>query len=91
MRAAHGNADFGTLCADPKVRDAVLKELNATGKKAGLRPLETLQTVILTEKEWTPQNGCLTAGQSLVSFASTARWSSRLGDWVRGWLVWKGC
>lgn len=42
------------------MRDLVLKEINATGKKAGFKPLETLQTVVLTEMEWTPQNGMLT-------------------------------
>lgn len=50
---------------DDKVRDAVLKNLNAVGKKAGLKPLEQLSSVVLTDEEWTPQNGLLTAAQKL--------------------------
>jgi long-chain acyl-CoA synthetase len=50
---------------DQSIRDNVLKSLNGVGKKAGLKPLETLQTVVLTDEEWTPQNGMLTAAQKL--------------------------
>ncbi|BGP58476.1 hypothetical protein JCM8202_003605 [Rhodotorula sphaerocarpa] len=53
------------VCQNDQVRQRVLGELNATGKQAKLRPLETLQTVILSEIEWTPQNGFLTAAQKL--------------------------
>ncbi|GAA6057343.1 hypothetical protein JCM3770_001102 [Rhodotorula araucariae] len=59
------DADWSSLCAAPAVRKAVLAELSATATRAGLRPLETLQTVILADDEWTPQNGFLTAAQKL--------------------------
>lgn len=61
---AAGNVDdVAFLCKDAGVLDAVLKELNVVGKKAGLKPLEALQCIILTPEEWTPINGCLTAGE----------------------------
>ncbi|GJN87589.1 hypothetical protein Rhopal_000544-T1 [Rhodotorula paludigena] len=57
--------DLGTLVHNKDVRDAVLKSLNQVGKKAGLKPLEQLQSVVLSDEEWTPQNGLLTAAQKL--------------------------
>ncbi|CDR37871.1 RHTO0S03e00496g1_1 [Rhodotorula toruloides] len=59
------SGDLGTLVHDQSIRDNVLKSLNGVGKKAGLKPLETLQTVVLCDEEWTPQNGMLTAAQKL--------------------------
>ncbi|KZO91782.1 long-chain-fatty-acid-CoA-ligase [Calocera viscosa TUFC12733] len=53
------------LCEDPKVIELVLKDLNAVGKKAGLKGMETLQAVVLTADEWTPENGLVTAAQKL--------------------------
>lgn len=38
--AAGNGDDLKALCADARVRDAILKELNLVGKKAGLKPLE---------------------------------------------------
>jgi len=61
----HADEDFKTLCEDDKVRDEVLKALNDVGKKAGFKQLEMLQCVVVTSKEWTPQNGLLTAAQKL--------------------------
>ncbi len=40
------------LCHEKGMAQAVLKELNATGKKAGFKPLELLETVVLTADEW---------------------------------------
>ncbi|GAA5961406.1 hypothetical protein JCM21900_004900 [Sporobolomyces salmonicolor] len=62
---ASDDADWKEVCQNDKVRKAVLDELNAVGKKAQLKPLETLQTVVLAPEEWTPQNGFLTAAQKL--------------------------
>ncbi|KAK4693172.1 hypothetical protein P7C70_g8978, partial [Phenoliferia sp. Uapishka_3] len=63
--APESHGDLALLCTNDAVRDAVLKELNAVGKKAGLKPLETMQTVVLTPEEWTPQSGLMTAAQKL--------------------------
>ncbi|BGP11775.1 long-chain fatty acid-CoA ligase [Rhodotorula toruloides] len=58
--------DWATdVCANDKVKKHVLEELVATGRGAGLKPLETLQTVLLAKEEWTPQNGMLTPAQKL--------------------------
>ncbi|TNY20093.1 hypothetical protein DMC30DRAFT_270914 [Rhodotorula diobovata] len=59
------DAEWSTICASAAVRKVVLGELNATGKRAGLKPLETLQTVLLADEEWTPQSGHLTPAQKL--------------------------
>jgi long-chain acyl-CoA synthetase len=53
------------LCKDEEVRKLVLKECNALGKKNGFKPMETLSAVILTEEEWTPENGLVTAAQKI--------------------------
>lgn len=47
--------DHGLLQNETLV-DAVLKDLLAQGKAAGLTPLETVAGVVLTDDEWTPQN-----------------------------------
>lgn len=41
---------------DAKVRDAVLKELQALGKRSGLTGIEIVGGVVITEEEWTPDN-----------------------------------
>ncbi|KAM0788307.1 hypothetical protein ACM66B_001450 [Microbotryomycetes sp. NB124-2] len=60
-----GSDDLASLCKEDKVRDAVLKQVNDVGKKAGFKPLEMLQTVILDPEEWLPSNGMTTAAQKL--------------------------
>ncbi|GAA5890615.1 hypothetical protein JCM16303_006674, partial [Sporobolomyces ruberrimus] len=59
------SAEWKEVCQNEKVQKAVLNEMNSVGKKAGLKPIETLQCVILSPEEWTPQNGYLTAAQKL--------------------------
>lgn len=56
--------DLEALCKDEKVVDAALKELNAVGKKQGLKGMELLEAIVLTHDEWTPESGFLTAAQS---------------------------
>jgi long-chain acyl-CoA synthetase len=53
------------LCADERVREMVLKECNAIGKKNGFKTMELLQGVILTSEEWTPESGLVTAAQKI--------------------------
>ncbi|KAK6455375.1 long-chain fatty acid--CoA ligase and synthetase 4 [Scheffersomyces xylosifermentans] len=57
--------DLSHLCADVKVVHAVTHSLIATGKAQGLRGIELLQTVVLLDDEWTPQNGFVTSAQKL--------------------------
>ncbi|EJU00585.1 long-chain-fatty-acid-CoA-ligase [Dacryopinax primogenitus] len=66
LRHATGSeAHLSEMCADKKVAELILKECNAVGKKAGLKGMETLQAVVLTSDEWTPENGLVTAAQKL--------------------------
>ena len=44
------------LCHNDKVNAAVLKEMQAAGKKGGLAPFEIIAGVVLSDEEWTPQN-----------------------------------
>ena len=59
------NASLHTLCGYPEVRKLVLENCNATGKKNGFKPLELLEAVVLTDEEWTPESGLVTAAQKL--------------------------
>tara|TARA_R110002060_G_scaffold24866_7_gene33884 strand:- start:228 stop:566 length:339 start_codon:yes stop_codon:yes gene_type:complete len=47
---------YEQLVHDDKVKKAVLRELQSTGRKAGLAAFEILDGVVLTDSEWTPQN-----------------------------------
>ena len=47
------------------MKDLILKECNALGKKNGFKPQELLQAVILTPEEWTPESGLVTAAQKI--------------------------
>jgi long-chain acyl-CoA synthetase len=53
------------LVKEKQVNDMILKECNAVGKKNAFKPLELLQAVILTDEEWTPENGMVTAAQKI--------------------------
>jgi long-chain acyl-CoA synthetase len=58
-------ADFHTICHNEEVGKMVMDSCNAAGKKAGFKGMEMLQAVILTNEEWTPENGLLTAAHKL--------------------------
>lgn len=47
-----GHEQAEDLVKDEGVREAVLKDLNAIGKKAGFKTMELLEAVILTADEW---------------------------------------
>jgi len=51
---------------DKKVRDAVLKDLLAVGKKAGLSGLEMVSGVAIVDEEWTPANVSPPPAQSAI-------------------------
>ncbi|KZT68547.1 acetyl-CoA synthetase-like protein [Daedalea quercina L-15889] len=53
------------LCEDDRVRELVMKECNAVGKKNGFKPMEILEGIILTADEWTPESGLVTAAQKV--------------------------
>ena len=59
------DASLHNLCEHPQVRKLVLENCNALGKKNGFKPLEILEAVVLTDEEWTPESGLVTAAQKL--------------------------
>ena len=44
------------LVHDEKLNSVVLKDLQATGKRAGLAGIEIIDGVVMTDEEWTPQS-----------------------------------
>ncbi|KAI1174595.1 hypothetical protein F4777DRAFT_375715 [Nemania sp. FL0916] len=53
------------LVHSKKLRGIVLKELQNTGRAGGLSGIEIIEGVALSDEEWTPQNGLVTAAQKL--------------------------
>ncbi|KAK1070608.1 long-chain fatty acid-CoA ligase [Friedmanniomyces endolithicus] len=58
----HGVED---LCHKDEMNAAVLKEMQAAGKNGGLSGIEMIEGVVLSDEEWTPQNGLVTSAQKL--------------------------
>jgi len=50
---------------DKKLNGLVLRELQAAGRSGGLSGIEIIEGVVLSDEEWTPQNGLVTAAQKL--------------------------
>lgn len=65
LKIGESGRSISQMCHDEEVEKLVLKELLLTGRKAGFKPLELLQSIVLTDEEWTPQNGLVTAAQKL--------------------------
>lgn len=57
--------DLSYLCDDKKVIKAITKTLIQTGKSQGLKGIELIQSVVILDDEWTPQNGFVTSAQKL--------------------------
>jgi len=53
------------LVHNDKIKSHILQDLLSVGKKGGLSGIELLQAVVLTDEEWTPQNGLTTAAQKI--------------------------
>jgi long-chain acyl-CoA synthetase len=67
LAKAHGipGDHLEELVHNQKLTSLVLQELLAQGKKGGLGGIELLQGVVMTDEEWTPQNGLVTSAQKL--------------------------
>lgn len=65
VNGVEADASLHALCGQPEVRKLVLENCNAIGKKNGFKPLELLEAVVLTDEEWTPESGLVTAAQKL--------------------------
>ncbi|OAT11529.1 long-chain acyl-CoA synthetase [Blastomyces gilchristii SLH14081] len=53
------------LVHNKKLNSIVLKELQNAGYASHLKPFEIIEGVVLSDEEWTPQNGYITAAQKL--------------------------
>ncbi|KAL2872419.1 long-chain fatty acid-CoA ligase FAA1 [Aspergillus lucknowensis] len=54
-----------TLVHNSKLQALVLKQLQTAGRSSGLKGIEIINGVVLSDEEWTPQNGYMTAAQKL--------------------------
>ncbi|RDW90666.1 long-chain fatty acid-CoA ligase FAA1 [Aspergillus mulundensis] len=54
-----------TLVHNEKLNAIVLKQLQTAGRASGLKGIEIINGVVLSDEEWTPQNGYMTAAQKL--------------------------
>ncbi|KAF7716233.1 AMP-dependent synthetase/ligase domain-containing protein [Penicillium ucsense] len=54
-----------TLVHNEKIQRLVLEQLQSTGRAGGLKGIEIISGVVLSDEEWTPQNGYMTAAQKL--------------------------
>ncbi|KAL4927654.1 long-chain fatty acid-CoA ligase FAA1 [Aspergillus undulatus] len=54
-----------TLVHNEKLKFIVLKQLQTAGRASGLKGIEIINGVVLSDEEWTPQNGYMTAAQKL--------------------------
>lgn len=57
--------DEHNMYHDKKVNSAVLKDLQSTGKRGGLSGMEIVAAVVITDEEWTPPSGLVTATSKL--------------------------
>lgn len=53
------------IAHDPKVKAAIQKSMIQTGKDAGLKGIELILGVVISNVEWSAQNGFLTSAQKL--------------------------
>ncbi|XHG03301.1 hypothetical protein AWENTII_006614 [Aspergillus wentii] len=53
------------LVHNEDLKSIVLTQLTAAGKAGGLKGIELVKGVVMSDEEWTPQNGYMTAAQKL--------------------------
>jgi len=57
---------------------AVLKEMQKAGKNGGLTGIEIIEGVVLSDEEWTPQNGLVTSAQKLNRKGITEKYKKEI-------------
>lgn len=75
-----GDAPHEVLCKNDKVRAAVLAQMLTVGKQSGLQGIELIHNVLLSEDEWTPQNGMMTNAQKLNRRAVVEKFRKQVDD-----------
>ena len=66
--------DEHSMYRDPKARNLVLRDLQATGRRAGLSEMEIVSGVVVTDEEWTPAS----VSEDLLCRCLTEMWYCRL-------------
>jgi len=64
----HVTADWISLCKNPQVKAAVIKDLQRVAQENQLRGIEMISAVVLYPEEWTPENDWLTSAMKLRRF-----------------------
>lgn len=64
-KAKELGVDEHDMHTSKKIKDLIFKDLQATGRRAGLSSLETIGGVVVTDVEWLPPTGLVTATQKL--------------------------
>ncbi|KAK9422667.1 hypothetical protein SUNI508_00530 [Seiridium unicorne] len=63
-----------------KLQSAVLKELQNAGRQGGLSGIEIIDGVVVSDEEWTPQNGLVTAAQKLNRKGILAKYQKEVAE-----------
>ncbi|KAJ5569784.1 Long-chain-fatty-acid--CoA ligase 1 [Penicillium hispanicum] len=65
-----------TLVHNEKLKRLVLQQLQSSGRAGGLKGIEIINGVVLSDEEWTPQNGYMTAAQKLQRKKITSKYQA---------------
>ncbi|KAK8031248.1 hypothetical protein PG990_000982 [Apiospora arundinis] len=76
--------DEHNMHSDPKVRGLILRDLQMTGRRAGLSEMEIVTGVVVTDEEWTPPSGLVTATQKLDRRVIRERFKKEIDSCFRG-------
>ncbi|KAK3939082.1 long-chain-fatty-acid--CoA ligase 1 [Diplogelasinospora grovesii] len=79
-KASELGVDEHNMHHDPKVRGAVVKDLQSVAKKNGLSGMETVAGVVLVDDEWTPVNGLVTATHKVNRRAIREKYAKEIKD-----------
>ncbi|KAJ5112404.1 Long-chain-fatty-acid--CoA ligase 1 [Penicillium argentinense] len=67
-----------SLVHNEKLQRLVLQQLQGSGRAGGLKGIEIINGVVLSDEEWTPQNGFMTAAQKLQRKKIVAKYQAQV-------------
>ncbi|KAI5292874.1 long-chain fatty acid-CoA ligase [Ascosphaera acerosa] len=68
------------LLGNRKLKNIVLREMQAVGRKYGLAGIEIIHSIVLVDEEWTPENGLTTAAGKLQRRALAQKYSRQIEE-----------
>jgi len=68
------------LVHNEKLQGVVLKQLQDAGRKGGLQGIEIIDGVVMSDEEWTPQNGLTTSAQKLNRKGILEKYKKEVGE-----------